>query len=397
MKIENHPAFHFVRFFAQRFNDERCLQVAGSLTFTTLLSLVPLVAIALTLISAFPVFSQMTIHIKAFLFSNLVPESSGKILTLYVTQFSQNAEKLTAFGIAFLTLTALTLMLTIDHIFNTIWRISRKRTMLHRVLIYWAVLTVGPVLIGGSLSITSWLLGHSVQFIHPPHEFGFVLLKIVPAILTIAALSLMYLIVPNTAVPKWHALLGGVLAGSAFELMKIWFGWYVTHFTTYTLVYGAFASIPVFLLWIYLSWLIVLSGALFTASLPFWEQSAWSRKSFPGKRFYDALLVLEALYGVQKSGGTLEADVLHRRIKVDFDIVESILDDFSAHGLAKEAVEGGWLLARDAADIMLSDVYRMTVFDPDQGRTLPDALDRKISDAFENAMKIPLKTAFGKN
>ncbi|MBY0578478.1 MAG: YihY family inner membrane protein [Burkholderiales bacterium] len=395
--MKKHPAFHFAHFFAQRFGEERCLQVAGSLTFTTLLSIVPIAAIALTLISAFPVFSDMSIQIKTFLFSNLVPESSGKILSIYVTQFSENAARLTALGIAFLTLTALTLMLTIDHVFNTIWRISSKRPMLHRILIYWGMLTIGPLLIGGSLSITSWLMGRSAEFIHSPHEIGILFLKVVPVLLTIAALSLLYLIVPNTPVPKHHALLGGAIAGIAFELMKIGFGWYITHFTTYKLIYGAFASIPVFLLWIYLSWLIVLSGALLTASMPLWEQSSWNRKSFPGKRFYDALHILEALYIAQKSGKTLEADRLHRQLKLDFDLVESILHEFSAHGYAKEAAEGGWLLARDADDITLSDIYRLTVFAPGHGRALPGQLDRNIADIIGKEMNIPLKAAFRKD
>jgi membrane protein len=266
--------------------------------------------------------------------------------------------------------------------------------MTHRVLIYWGMLTIGPILIGGSLSITSWLLGRSADLVHSPHELGFVFLKVVPFMLTILALSLLYLIVPNTSVPKFHAFLSGTIAGIAFELMKIWFGWYITHFTAYKLVYGAFASIPVFLLWIYLSWLIVLSGALLTASLPLWEQSSWRIRRFPGKRFYDALQILEALYNAQKSGTTLEVYTLHWQLRLGFDTVESILHDFSDHGFAKEAAEGGWLLARDADDITLSDIYRLTVFDPDLTAALPDELNRKIADIIDNGMKFPLKSAF---
>ncbi len=378
----------FARLFAARFSEERCLQAAGSLTFTTLLSLVPIVTIALTLVSAFPVFSTMTAHVKAFVFSNLVPESSARILTFYMGQFTENAARLTTLGVAFLVLTALTLMLTIDHVFNTIWRISRKRTLIHRILIYWGMLTIGPILIGGSLSITSWLLGRSVQF-----SLGILFLKIVPALLTILAMSLLYLIVPNTAVPKRHAFLGGALAGIAFELMKVGFGWYITHFTTYKLVYGAFASIPVFLLWIYLSWLIMLSGALFTASLPLYEQASWNLKTFPGKRFHDTLKILEALHSAHQSGDALEADSLHRMLRLDLDVVESILDDLSLHGIAKESSEG-WVLGRDAGNIRLSEIYRMTVFDP----AIPSSFmpHGKLSGIIENELNISLKAALGK-
>ena len=378
----------FAQLFATRFNEERCLQAAGSLTFTTLLSLVPIVTIALTLISAFPVFSAMTAHVKTFVFSNLVPESSARILTFYMGQFTENAARLTTLGVVFLVFTALTLMLTIDHVFNTIWRVSRKRTLIHRILIYWGMLTIGPILIGGSLSITSWLLGRSVQF-----SLGILFLKTVPALLTILAMSLLYLIVPNTAVPKYHAFLGGSLAGIAFELMKIGFGWYITHFTTYKLVYGAFASVPVFLLWIYLSWLIMLSGALFTASLPLYEQASWNLKTFPGKRFHDTLKILEALYSAHQSGKAPDAGSLHRALRLDLDVVESILDDLSLHDIAKESSEG-WILGRDAGNILLSEIYRMTVFDP--STPLPFMPHSKLAGIIENELNLSLKAALGK-
>ena len=373
----------FLHFIARRFNEERCLQAAGSLTFTTLLSMVPIVTIALTLFSAFPVFSSMTAHVRSFVFSNLVPESGGKVLAFYVTEFSQNAARLTALGAVFLAVTALTLMLTIDHVFNTIWRVTRKRTVIHKVLIYWSMLTIGPVLIGGSLSITSWLLSRSAEFVSP-HELGIVFLKIVPYVLTILAMSLLYFTVPNTPVPISHALLGGILAGTAFEIMKVGFGWYITHFTTYKLVYGAFSSIPVFLLWIYLSWLIMLSGAVFTASLPLYDQAHWRLKDFPGKRFHDALKILERLQDVRKLGRAKSMESMHFELQLDRDVLESILGDLSKHDFAKETLEGGWVLARDPKAILLSDIYRLTAFDP--AEPLPGMLNEKISKSVDEAL-----------
>ncbi len=379
----------FAHFFARRFNEDRCFQIAGSLTFTTLLSIVPIVTIALTLVSAIPVFSSMTTHVKTFVFSNLVPESGGRILAFYVTQFSQNAARLTVLGAIFLALTALTLMLTIDHVFNTIWRVTRKRPMIHRILIYWGMLTIGPVLIGGSLSITSWLLSRSAGFVSP-HELGIVFLKIVPYLLTILAMSLLYFTVPNTSVPRSHALLGGILAGTAFEIMKVGFGWYITHFTTYKLVYGAFSSIPVFLLWIYLSWLIVLSGALLTASLPLYDQASWNLKTFPGKRFIDALKILEALNAAHKTGKVPDSACLHSQLEIDRDILESILHECSLRNLAKETLEGGWVLGRDARNILLSDIYKMTVFDPVE--PLPGSLQGRLSEIIDQSLDISLES-----
>lgn len=391
MDIEKLNAF--AQFFAKRFGEQRCLQVAGSLTFTTLLSIVPILTIALTLVSAFPVFSSATAHIRTFVLSNLVPESAGRIFTLYVTQFSENAAKLTALGIVFLTLTAFTLMLTIDHVFNTIWRVSRKRTMIHRILIYWGMLTIGPLLIGGSLSITSWLLSRSAEFVHSPHELSIVFLKVVPFLLTILAMSLLYLIVPNTTVPKNHALLGGTVAGIAFEAMKAGFGWYITHFTTYQLIYGAFASIPVFLLWIYLSWLIMLSGALLTASLPLYDQASWHLKDFPGKRFYDTLKILQALHEAHRKGKVADTEGLHRQFMLDLDLVESILNQLSLHNMARETAEGGWVLGRDAESISLSEIYRITVFDPVE--LLPGSLERDLALAADGVLGISLEALPG--
>src|SRR3989338_5218079 len=155
---------NFMRFVALRFHQDRCMQIAASLTFTTLLSLVPLVTIALAVFSAFPVFEDFSSKIKVYLVSNLMPDMAGKIITQYMRQFTESAMRLTAVGIVFLAVTAMLMMLTIDHAFNTIWRVTRPRPLLKRLVIYWAVLTLAPLLIGASLSLTSWLGGVSMGF-----------------------------------------------------------------------------------------------------------------------------------------------------------------------------------------------------------------------------------------
>ncbi len=380
MDIEKPLAF--LKLLARRFDEERCFQAAGSLTFTTLFAIVPIVTVALTLVSAFPVFSTMTAHVKLFLISNLVPQSAGKMFTFYVTQFTENAARLTALGIVFLIATALTLMLTTDHVFNTIWRVSRKRSMMHKILIYWGMLTIGPLLIGSSLSITSWLLGQSSGVAH----HGAFFLKILPALLTVSAMSLLYIIVPNAPVPKRHAFMGGLLAGFAFELMKIGFGWYITHFTTYKLVYGAFASIPVFLLWIYLSWVIMISGALFTACLPLYGQV--QGRIFPGKRFHDAVKLLEALHIAHQEGKAMPIEALREHTGLHFDEIASLLVVLAGPGFTSETQDGAWMLGKDANRILLSDIYRTTVFDPIA--PLPESLDKRLLDAIDGALNIPL-------
>ena len=243
------------------------MQIASSLTFTSLLSLVPIVTVALTVISAFPVFGQMTGALQAFILQNLVPASADVIAT-YTHQFTTNAAKLTAVGIAFLVVTAIMLLLTIDRAFNDIWRVRRGRPIVQRVFVYWTLITVGPVLIGSSLTLTSWLVGQAVGLVRGVPGAGIIVLSIVPVLLTSMALALLYAAMPNRRISLRDAILGGLLAGIAFEVMKRGFAFYIAQFPTYKLVYGALATLPVFLLWIYLSWLVVIFGAVVVAALP---------------------------------------------------------------------------------------------------------------------------------
>jgi membrane protein len=312
----------FLRFVLRRFDEDNCTQVAASLTYTTLLALVPFVTIALTVVSAFPVFSDLSVQLKIFILTNLMPEFAGKIITVYMFKFSSNAAQLTAIGIVFLVVTALMMMFTIDRAFNTIWRVSRSRPLMHRFVIYWAMLSLGPLLIGGSLSLTSYLVSLSMGIAIQMPLLDLALLRITPVVLTTLAFALLYLTVPTRYVPRWHALVGGLAASLGFELMKKVFALYITNFASYEVVYGAFASIPVFLMWIYFSWLVVLGGAVIAASLSYWRGDAWLVKWTPGRRFYDALRVLRELYRIHQTGGTLTTRQLRDRIHLGLDELE---------------------------------------------------------------------------
>jgi len=204
--------------------------MAASLTFTTLLSVVPLITIALTLFSAFPVFSEFSTPIKEFILMNLVPETGGRIITGYMAQFTENASRLTAIGLVFLAVTSMLLMLTIDNAFNMIWRVSRPRSLLQRVLVYWAVITLAPLLIGASLSLTSWLVGFSAEYAQRIPKMSMDAIKLIPLLLTTAAFTLLFRVVPNRFVPMRHAILGGLIAAVAFESMNRAFAFYISHF-----------------------------------------------------------------------------------------------------------------------------------------------------------------------
>ena len=359
----------FLRFVAARFSHDRCSQMAASLTFTTLLSLVPLITIALTLFSAFPVFDDFSTEIKRFILSNMMPETGGKMITRYMTQFADSAANLTAVGIVFLALTAMLMMHTIDSAFNTIWRVSHPRAMVQRVLVYWAALTLAPLLIGGSLSLTSWLAGVSAGHARQISAIGVIVLKVAPVVLTTIAFSLLFRVVPNRHVPLSHAIIGGVAASAAFESMNRTFAFYIAHFPTYKLVYGAFASIPIFLLWVYLSWLTILMGALIAASLSNWRGSTIGHAS-PATLFYCALRVLKQMSDGLRDGTVQTVPALSARLNTGYDVLEEVLGKLAQAGVVRKLSGNGWAMIRDTEHVQLAELYRCFVLDT---ATLPAA------------------------
>jgi membrane protein len=352
---------HFARAVARRFDDDHCMQIASSLTFTTLLSLVPLATVALTLISAFPVFREMNEAFEAFVMDNLMPDSAEAIGN-YTEQFRANAAKLTTVGLVFLTATAVMLMVTIERAFNQIWRVTRPRPVLQRAIIYWTLLTIGPVLVGASLSLTSWLISLSLGLVSDIPGAGVVLLKTVPVLLTSGALALLYLTMPNRRIALRDALVGGVLAGLVFEATKRGFAWYVSQFPSYKLVYGAFASVPVFLLWIYVSWLIMVFGAVVVAVLPEWRARSGEGKPAPGADFVDAVRILKVLWEAQQKGEVVRLARLHASVKAGVERVEALLETMLAESWVSRALPDGWVLSHDPASITLDQVYNLFVF-----------------------------------
>lgn len=362
MKTAVRDLFHFARYVTVKFRQDKCTQMAASLTFDTLLSLVPLITIALTLFSAFPVFADFSEQIKHFLLTNMLPETGGKMISRYVEQFAESATKLTAVGLVFLAITAMLMMVTIDNAFNTIWRVPKPRPLLKRVLVYWAVLTLAPLLIGASLSLTSWLVGLSIGYAKQAPIFGMVTLKVVPVILTTLAFSLLFRVVPNRYVPVNHALIGGVVAAAAFESMNRGFGFFIAHIPTYKLVYGAFASIPIFLLWIYLSWLTILSGALIAASLSRWRHKGVQQLN-AASRFYFAVRMLEKMQAGLASGEVQTLLSLSNSLQLAFEETELILDKLLRANMVRKLSGTGWSMVRDAEHISLHELADMFLLD----------------------------------
>jgi membrane protein len=355
-------SFRFLRYVTVRLQEDRCTQMAASLTFTTLLSVVPLITIALTLFSVFPVFSEYSTHIKEFILTNMVPETGGRIVTRYMEQFAESASRLTAVGIVFLAVTAMLLMLTIDNAFNMIWRVSRPRSLLQRVLVYWAVLTLAPLLVGGSLSLTSWLVGFSAAYAQQIPSIRMDALRLIPVIMTTVAFTLLFRVVPNRFVPMRHAVTGGLIAAVAFESMNRAFAFYIAHFSTYKLVYGAFASVPIFLMWVYFSWLTVLFGAIVTASLSHWR-STHSLRLDQAARLYYAVGILKLMHIGLGKGEVQTLPGLSRQLHIGYDDVERILDKLVEARIVGKLSGSGWSMVRTPEAIQLSELLKVFLLD----------------------------------
>ncbi len=343
-----------------RFYEERALQTAGSLTYTTLLSLVPLLTVALAVSTAFPVFDDTIGQLQLFLLENFLPDAGIDTIVDQITSFTQNAGRLTAIGLLFFFVTSVMLMMTIDVSLNRLFRVQRQRPMLQQVLMYWAVITLGPVLIGVSLSMTSFAVGASFGWLRLGYVADWVL-GVLPFVFTCAALTLLYGVVPYRAVKPRDALLGGILAGIVFEVAKRAFAIYLARFPTYTLIYGAFATIPIFLVWLYVSWVVVLAGATLTAMLPAYRLA--EGKPIAGRDFMDAMAVLSVLARAQNRGGPVRLAQISNQVRIVPHRCEAALERAVRLGWSARTDKDSWVLARDADELRVAEVYRVYAFD----------------------------------
>lgn len=252
----------------RRFVDERCAQTAAALSFSTLLTLVPMIAIAVAIMARLPFADNLSKALERFLLANLLPDRAGAIVVKYIGTFAHQTEHLTLIGALALATTALVQMLTIEHTFNALWRVREGRPLLRRIAMHILALLLGPLLFGTSLTLSTFIASSSFGLIDKPFWVEADFLKGLAFVTMAVLFALLYWAVPNRRVVPWHAACGGLLAALGFALMQRMFGLYVARLPTYTVVYGAFAVIPIFLLWLYLSWGVILVGALVVAELP---------------------------------------------------------------------------------------------------------------------------------
>lgn len=343
--------FMFLYRVIKRFIADGGFERAGSLAYTTLLSLVPLMTVVFAILSAFPIADKVSDIVQSFIFDNFMP-SSGEVVHQYLLEFSSKASRLSGVGFLVLLVVAVMLMATIDKTFNAIWNVKRKRRALNKFLVYWAVLSMGPVLVGASVLATSYLVSLPLVSEATTSSLGRTLLGWVPTLTSGVAFTLLYWLVPNRPVKFWHAVLGGAFAAVLFEFTKQGFAWYLTTFPTYEAIYGALAAIPIFLVWIYVSWLVVLLGAEFTYGLGVYRQMVrYGEDASAGLE--NMLCLLLQLARSQEKG---EAVPLRKLQHCSAD-AEHLLIRLRERHLVDCNERGRWLLARDSHDVTLYDVY----------------------------------------
>ena len=329
--LRSWPWFDTLRMLHQRFREDRLGLTAGSLTFTTLIALVPLLTVMLAVFSVFPMFGNFQNALQTYFLQTLVPDNIAQPVLHTLTQFAAKASRLGGVGLVLLVATALALVLTIDRTLNAIWRVRTHRSLGQRLLVYWTGLTLGPLALGVSLSLTSLVLGASRGFVGQlPGGLSLLIDTLEFGLLAAAAAGLFHY-VPNTAVRWRHAWAGGVFVAVGFELAKQGLGWYLAAVPSFSVIYGAFATVPILLLWIYLGWVIVLLGAVVAAYAPSLQMRVVRRAPTPGYRFELALELLRSLArarGDAQRGLSLEA--LSQQLRVDPLQIEPVLEELVA-------------------------------------------------------------------
>jgi membrane protein len=357
-RLDRHRVIAFIRFTAGRFIDDRCQQSAGALACTTLFALVPLTAALVGILSGFPAFAEWQDRITNFIFENFVP-ATGEAVRDYLRQFADNANKATALGVIVLIVSTLTLMLSIEDAFNRIWRVPKSRPVGMRFIVYWAVLSLGPALIVVALAISTYLLAlpliGDVEAVYPVRSS---LIGMLPFLIEWTALTAAYWLIPNRSVHVRHALLGALIAALLFEAAKRAFSWYVVSGANYQQVYGALAVVPIFILWIYFSWVIVLLGASLTASMNAFDYRPRSRRLKPGEEFRGLVRVLAHFAAAQRLGAGLHSEALcDREPFLSDDLVQRYLGDLNAAGMIQRNETGEWVLTRNLSAVSLYDIY----------------------------------------
>ncbi len=348
----------FALFAWQRLREDRLLETAAALAYTTVFALVPALATALGIVALFPSWGHWSDAASRFVFRNLMP-AAGAVVERTLLEMTANASRMTAIGVGTVLVSALLMMAAIEERFNRIWRVQHRRRGVLRFLTYWAALTLGPLLVVGGLAISSYLL--ALPLLAQANRAlgaGRYLLDLAPFLITWAGLLGMYLLIPARRVALRHALGGALLAALAFSAARHGFALYALHAATYRVLYGALAAIPIFLVWVYVSWVIVLAGASLTAAFAAFQYVPLAQRLPPGTEFVGLLKLLAVLAAAQQRGASMDNAALRAALPfLTEDTLARYLDELERARLLRRAELGDWLLTRNLHDVRLLDLY----------------------------------------
>ncbi|MGE8497593.1 MAG: virulence factor BrkB family protein [Pseudomonas sp.] len=373
----------FWRFLLLRFIADDGPNNAAALTYTSLFAVVPMMTVTFAMLSAIPAFQGTGEQIQAFIFHNFVP-SAGETVQEHLRAFTNQARQLTWIGVGVLAVTAFWMLVTIEKTFNTIWRVRQPRRGVSSFLLYWAILSLGPLLLGAGFAISTYIA--SLSMLSGPDALlgAKTLLGYMPLLFSVAAFTLLYATVPNARVPFKHALLGALFTAVLFEVAKASFGLYVRLFPSYQLIYGAFATFPLFLLWIYLSWLIVMLGAELVCNLGISHQ--WRQRALP--QVLVLLGILRVFHDRQQAGLKVRhRDVQRRGWLLPEHEWEEMMTVLEKHRVISATSAGAWVLSRDLSHYSMHRLLSEMPWPLPQLDQLPEQLDEPWYPAFRAALE----------
>ena len=404
--IPVHARFDSIKaFFAllvRQFNEDGCRQSAAALTYTTLFAIVPVMTVSFAVLSSVPALKDKGTQFQTWAFEYFVP-SAGNMLLDHLQSFAKQAANLTGLGIVFLVVTSILMLSTVEQTLNRIWKVQTPRKGLTSLLMYWAVLSLGPICLGLGLAISSYLTSQAIFSDTVSYLGGVRLwLSLLPFLFTTAMLTLMYTVVPNTNVPLRQGILGAACAALLFELAKSAFAFFIRQTPSYEVVYGAFAAVPVFLLWVYISWIIVLGGAELVRALVVFQEH---RRQVP--RMHALMRLLHAFWLRQQHGKVLRSKEVRQVMRdcgvSQWDEFRNLLMDAR---LIRRTEEGGYMLSRDLRNLTLGQLVAMLPWPAhtqlrvrlgnDESaweRTLKDKMDQ-ARDGMMAPLDMPLDTLF---
>lgn len=395
-----------LRFVLRRLKEERLPEVAGSLTFTTVLAVVPVLTIAFAIFTTFPLFTTFREALESYFVQSLMPKGIANTILDYLSQFASKASRLSAMGAIFLIVTAVLMFGTVDRTLNRIWRVQSSRPFVQRMILYWAIMTLAPLLIGASISFASEIspLARGLSRDFPLLRTGITLL--ISICLSTLAFSLLYIGVPNRMVAWQDAVIGGLVASIAFEISLRLFAFFVVQGPSYQMIYGALAVVPIFLIWVYLFWMITLLGAVIAAALPVVKYERWWHRSVPGSEFLDAVTVLKVLVDARRENAAVDASRIRELTQLGYEESEGLLQRMLDAGwVGRVRTESGrrtrsgqyshhhqdrWALLASPDKLTLANVYQRFAFAP----APHSVLATKIENVVDQGLAISLTDYF---